>query len=482
MATAISIGSRYFTLQVFRTLGSIYHWLRNEWRPPIIWFIITTLIVCLSNYINQVYSAKAETWYGWLSILATTWGRVLSAQWWTVLAVYTLLVLLWWAWQAKKRVVIEDFMDYTVNEPKADARGLATLLVVRLAQLQELYRVVDEQRALSTEAKTNQPIDATIKVEDVGQFLSSAISAQSKFSLGPLEIPVGTLMSLIGRLVQGPRILGSLHKDKDVLILTAQRVGDRAAFSWRVERKLFSSTAGPDTYNLDDMVEELASRMFTDLALNGSVRWRATATFSKGLQYYRDCLRTPKDNKVKLKLAEKKFIETLAEDREFASANYNLGVLYMELDQIQAAEQAFLRAIGQNPSTWRNYYALAVCRCKLGQYQSVISLCEHVSERVITDKPGIANLAKIIHTKAVAQSLLLKQNRSLLPPMLHDIQDAIRKQRQGKQGEVEPLQSQVDFLQRQNNILARDNAIQSYKKAVALSWRALCRAERIKKG
>jgi hypothetical protein len=39
--------------------------------------------------------------------------------------------------------------------PQSDSRGLATLLVVRLAQQQELYRVVDEQRALSTEAKSN---------------------------------------------------------------------------------------------------------------------------------------------------------------------------------------------------------------------------------------------------------------------------------------------------------------------------------------
>jgi hypothetical protein len=102
--------------------------------------------------------------------------------------------------------------------------------VVRLAQLQELYRVVDEQRALFTEAKSNQAIDATIKVEDVSNFLTSAISAQSKFSLGPVEIPVGTLMSLFGRLVQRPRILGSLHKDNDVLLARAKR--SPMAFRW----------------------------------------------------------------------------------------------------------------------------------------------------------------------------------------------------------------------------------------------------------
>jgi tetratricopeptide (TPR) repeat protein len=475
MTTTISTGFRYITLQVSRTLGRIYYWLRHEWRPPVFWLIVTTLIVCLPYFINDVHKANPETWDQWLYVLAQEWWNVLSAQWWHVLAVYTILLLLWWTWKAKKRVVIEDFMDYTMNPPKSDSRGLATLLVVNLAQLQELYRVVDEQRALSTEAKSNQPIDATIKVEDVSEFLSNAISAQAKFSLGPLEIPVGTLLSLIGRLVQGPRILGSLHKDKDVLILTAQRVGSQTAYNWRVDRKFLSSTVDQDSYNLDDMVEELACRMFTDLALSGSVRWRATSTFCEGLRFYRDCLRTPRDNKLKLKQAEKKFIETLAEDREYASANYNLGVLYMELNHVLAAEEAFLRAIGQNPGSWRGHYALAACRSKLGQYESVIELCDQVSEGIITRKPGIANIAMVYHSKGIAQSCLVAQNR--------EIQNAIQKQRQDQQDEFDTLQSQIDFFQMQTtNISNLERAIQSYKKAVTFSWRALCRAERLKKG
>jgi tetratricopeptide (TPR) repeat protein len=474
MSTNISIWFRYFTLHVSRTLGSIYYWLRGGWRPPVIWLIVITLIVCLPNYINNVHKANPETWYQWLSILAQEWWNVLSVQWWHVLAVYTILLLLWWTWQAKKRVVIEDFIDYTLNPPESDSRGLATLLVVRLAQLQELYRVVDEQRALSTEAKTNQPIDATIKVEDVSEFLTNAISAQSKFSLGPLEIPVGTLLSLIGRLVQGPRILGSLHKDKDVLILTAQRVGSQTAYNWRVDRKLLSSIVDQDGYNLDEMVEELGCRMFTDLALTGSVRWRATATFCEGLRFYRDCLRTPKDKELNLKRAEKKFIETLAEDREYASANYNLGVLYMELNHVQAAEEAFQRSIGQNPGSWRGHYALAVCRCQLGQYESVIDLCDQVSEGIITRKPGIADIAMVYHSKGIAQSRLVAQNR--------EIQNAIRRQRQVQQVESDTLQSQIHFSQKQDNISNLESAIQSYQKAVTFSWRALCQAERLKKG
>src|SRR5947209_482052 len=159
-----------------------------------------------------------------------------------------------------------------------------------------------------------------------------AFNVQSKLSLGPLEIPLGTLMAMVGRLVQGPRIVGSLHKDKDCFILAAQKIGGKQSYRWQVERpiSLVAATNG-NSYNFVDMAAELACRMFTDLALNGSVRWKATSSFSEGLRAYRECLRTPKDRIANLKEAETKFIETLAEDIQYHLAYYNLGVVYTEL-------------------------------------------------------------------------------------------------------------------------------------------------------
>src|SRR5205085_10542305 len=101
-------------------------------------------------------------------------------------------------------------------------KGLSTLLVVRLSKFHDLYHTVDEQRAIPTSALENEAIDATISVEDIGTVLKNAVSAESTLSLGPLKIPVGTLLSLLGSFMQGPRIIGSLYKDSDMLILTAQ--------------------------------------------------------------------------------------------------------------------------------------------------------------------------------------------------------------------------------------------------------------------
>lgn len=427
-------------LWLAQRLGRIFYSLKRGWFPLVFWLLVTAFLIWLIDMIRHIMNPKADSWF----------------QIWYILAVYTICWLLWWAWHARKRVVIETFTDYTGDKTASDVQGLAMLLVANLARLHELYRVVDEQRAISTVTSTNQPIDATIKVDDVNDFLTGAVSAQSKFSLGPIEIPVGTLLALFGRFVQGPRIIGSLHKDNDTLILTAQRIGGKPAYSWRVDSLPSTGSGNGASKSLDEMAYELACRIFTDLALSGTVRWRAAKSFSEGLLAYRDCLRSGKDRLLNLRQAERKFIETLEEDEDFVLAHYNLGVVYMELGkvdhsmktgQMEAAEGAFLEAISHDPGSWRAYYALAVCRYQRGQYDSVVRICQRITERPITQKPGETNIAKVFHMMGLAQ----------VAPHEGD--------------EETPISP--DDLQL---------AIKYYKRALRLSWRALCRAELLQLG
>jgi len=358
---------------------------------------------------------------------------------WSFLALYTLLWLLWWAWQARHQLVVEAFVNYTDKQLNTDVQGLASLLVVSLGQLHDLYRTVDEQRAISTSVLVNESIDATIKVEDIDELLKDAVSSQSELSLGPLKIPVGTLMSLIGRFVQGPRILGSLHNDGGKLILTAQSVGRRNSFKWRVDQVLPPvQSAEPLSPDLVSMVQELACRIFTDLALSGSVRWEATNAFSEGLREYRECLHIPKDRRVHLKQAEKKFIETLAKDKQFDLAYYNLGVVYTELGYTMAAETAFEKAIIQNPNSWEAYYALALSCYDSKNYYRTIHLCK----RVIELKPKDEYLAKAYQLKGSAEWVLY----------------IIRKLAQLPSGYLE-------------------DSVKSREQAVKYAWVALCFAE-----
>ena len=467
--TQLGVFRRYLMLWLACRQGNIRRSLRSEWIPPVFWLIASAVGVWLVERLQQFSPAKAgAVFHGWtgqtvVAIFAAIASEIFAflrgiwSQWLLVAIVYVIITLLIWASQARKRVIIEEFIDYTNSDAEDDKAksavdGLATLLVVRLGRLRDLYRAVDEQRAIPTSVWVNQSIDATIDVGNITEFLKDAVSAQSEVSLGQLKIPVGTLLSFLGHVVQGPRVIGSLHKDKGLLILTAQRVDSKQSLSWQVEGPIPAEQPGQlENGSLKSMVEELACRMFTDLSLDGSVRWRATAEFSEGLRAYRECLRSPKDRKVNLELAEKKFIETLAEDQKFDLAYYNLGVVYTELGQTKAAESAFMDAICQNHASWNAYYALAMirlqcakeaqehARSKIGQvraehegaifkmqYESVVDLCN----RVIDLRPGMANLAKAYQLKAQAQDQLFGDQKA---------------------------------------------ALKSRRKAIAYSWRALCR-------
>ena len=453
---------RYMALWLARICGRIYYFLSSEWMPPLFWLFVVIFSVSIVDYISlvnfdvlshsKVKPLPTQCTLIWFQLgsqqCSQLWPQLWSRLWsqlGSILALYTLLWLLWWAWKARKSLVIEDFANYAGTQFDTDVKGLATLLVVKLGQLHRLYRAVDERRAIPTSVAKNEAIDATIKVEDVGQFLKDAVSSQSKLSLGPIEIPIGILMSLLGHIVQGPRIIGSLHKDNGDLVLTAQIVGGKYPFKWRVNSaSLPVQSTDQSPHDLVDMVEELVYRMFTDLELVGSSRASATAAFCEGLKAYRDCLRTPKDRLRNLKIAEKQFIQTLAEDVQFDLAYYNLGVVYTELGQTEAALATFEKAITQNPNSWIAYYALALGRLESQEYYRAAQLCK----RVIELKPGRANIAKAYQLRGLAQFELYRQER-------------------------ESMQKRADYLK---------DSTRSRRKAITRSWLALCLAELKGKG
>jgi len=377
-----------------RGFRHIYSFARSLWISPLFWLMVTSSAFAICDY---MFLDTVKTWSQLL--------QQLRSQWWAILVVYALLWLLWWALQARRHLVVEEFKNYADKQFDADIQGLATLLVVRLGKLHGLYRTVDEQRAIHTSVSESETIDATIQVEDISAFLRDAVSSNSELSLGPLKIPVGIIMSFFGRLVQGPRLIGSVHRNKESLILTAQIVGGTYPYKWRVELPVAEQHSG----DLVNMVEELAYYIFTDIELQGSVRWQATLTFCDGLRAYRDCLQTPKDRVANLQKAEKQFIRTLIEDTEFNSAYYNLGVVYTELEQEEAAEIAFDKAIAQDPNSWRAYYALALSRFASKNYYRSEQFCK----RVIELKPGPADIAKAYQLLGLVQRKQEKQNDDL---------------------------------------------------------------------
>ena len=420
MLTALRLWVWRRELRVAHWSGLALRWIVNEGRLALLGLILTAI-------------------------------AVLVFQRWSILAIYALLILALLAYRARRSVVVAEFVDHTsersedgegrrrLEKEAKPLRGVATLLVVELARLQALYRVVDERRAIGTAVGEGRPLDATVKVEALSEVLRSAVSAESKVSVGPITIPIGALMALLGRLVEGPQLTGALHKDGDSLILTAQLSGGGGrSHSWRVKDETETpeslSEAGEGTEDrsplINQMIEQLACRMFSDLTLAKAVNWRATHHFINALRAFRRCLRVPRGRKLNLKAAERELIEAFSEDDGFVLVFYNLGVVYMELwrmalheakamrtasdphakeaaaakdmeaaDHLHAAEAAFARAIEQDPGRWEAYYALALTRFERGRRYSVVEQCE----RVLALGPPLANRAKAYDLKGLAE-------------------------------------------------------------------------------
>jgi tetratricopeptide (TPR) repeat protein len=136
---------------------------------------------------------------------------------------------------------------------------------------------------------------------------------------------------------------------------------------------------------------------------------------------------------VHLRQAERCFLETLAADQRFEFAHYNLGVVYTKLEQYEAAQQAFLRAIERDPSSAAAYYALArIHYFALGDAETAVEL----SQRVISCSTDRVEIANGYDLKGLAERTLAERNVELI-----------------------------------------DVAIASRRKAVANAWRAIISAE-----
>jgi tetratricopeptide (TPR) repeat protein len=323
-----------------------------------------------------------------------------------------LLVLLFIAaLSTRNRLIIGDFKSAVAGTEITGLSGtvevnLGDLLLVEVSRLADLFRVVGDQRAVSSGLSHERSLDATLTVDDLVQNLQGAVSADAKATVGPITIPLAPVVTLVGILLQAPKLTGNLHRDGDMLILTAQASRPRS-LSWRVEALASPASAAEDkaTSIVSGMVEEIALRIYTDLVLGRAVRWQATRSFVDGLQGFRACLRTPKDRKVNLKRAETHFLDTLAEDEDFPLLYYNLGVVYTELHglaiaagreseaeaRLSAAETSFGRAIEKNPDRWESYFGFAQTQFRYSRYGSAIELCGHVIGHL---RPGRGGRAK----------------------------------------------------------------------------------------
>jgi hypothetical protein len=172
------------------------------------------------------------------------------------------------------------------------------------------------------------------------------VAADAQVEVGPLKVPAGAVMALVGGLVQGPRLRGSLRGDAKHLVLSAQLSLHGRDYAWRVERDVPArdgNGSGEDAPEdarapesvIDSLVEELGYRVFTDVVLGEQHQWEATRDVAEGLEEFVSCLTTPQSGKLQLNRVERRLTEALAKDSTFVLAYHNLGVIHMRLAELE---------------------------------------------------------------------------------------------------------------------------------------------------
>lgn len=324
-----------------------------------------------------------------LSLTATAAAVLfLPITYWQALLGFSIALLLVGAMRAKVRVVIEGFDDYrgltatSQEESGADAAasdatnsetrkgkdaGTAVLLANRLAEMRELYGFVDDPDSTPT---PDRPAGATIQLDDAASVLRAAVTTESTVSVGPISIPLGAAMGLLGRLVQAPRLRGAIHGDERRIIVTAELVMNGQPYAWRVAKDIEDETSARRA--LEAMInDELAYQVFSDLTLQRQARWPATKFWLDALRNVAECQRRPRNRRLLLTNAEWNFMRALSEDQRFYLACLNLGVVYQRLAQtprqpaersrryMLAATRVFEHAVRLRPDRWEAYHALA---------------------------------------------------------------------------------------------------------------------------
>jgi hypothetical protein len=278
-----------------------------------------------------------------------------------VIGGWVVVLLLFASLGARQRVLIGEFRNMLRPDGEGDAQSpgadasdqapgidLANLLLGEVSRIVDLFHVVGDRRAVSSGLGSTLAFDAAMSADGLLGTLRGAVSPDSKVTVGPVTLPVAPVVALLGTVMKAPRLTGGLYRDGTTLILAAE-MSRRRGLTWIITNPV-DTPAEADPVEPDgapavtgeeaivmSMVRQMSLRIFTDVALGRSVRWNATESFVSGLKAFRVCLRTPRDRKVNLKIAEEKFLKALAEDEDFPLGHYNLGVVYTELHVLAVA-------------------------------------------------------------------------------------------------------------------------------------------------
>lgn len=345
-------GFRYRAWQAARAIGRVRAWSRVDWHPVAVALGVAALLsVALLLFTGDFPGVPLErpALLGALASIAGLW-----------IAVHLV----------RRKIFVPPFTVEGDVEAKT-GEALAARLRHELASITSVHRTIDE----ALPSSRDRVCSLEVAVQDIGKELEETVGTK----IGSAFWDRFNVLSLLARatgVFRGPQLSGNLYREGTSWVLTADLSGGGKRGNWRVSEKDLpederracgisgapaanAGKADPQAAPAYPMVRQMAYRIAASVASLGSPRWEAVLSFTEGLRAYRKVRLTESDRDIALREAETCFREALEADNTFAQAHYNLGVVYTKLRERDAALAAFRRAIQADPTSFAAHAALA---------------------------------------------------------------------------------------------------------------------------
>jgi Tetratricopeptide repeat len=287
------------------------------------------------------------------------------------------------------QIVIQAVKTYGVPKESDNSwvEGLPARLNHELQRINTLFDTSDyAERKInytgtsgSDQFKSQMP-QFNLGVSDVK--LDTILAKESEVKVGWLSFSPKAILNELNRLVPRSNLTLSIYFFEHQVILDVALSGKSGPRQWRIERlKPSKMSVEQLSVLVYDMIEELSYQIFAEVQGKerlGSSNWRAIRYYLEGVTAFRRAVNSSSNATAMLNAAEVAFGKALVEDNDFGRCFYNLGIVYLQLDNYLASTGVFTESLALEPNNQDAWYGLAMAYRNRGDSEKAIQACEQM--------------------------------------------------------------------------------------------------------
>lgn len=426
----------------------IFSVIRGMWKNAMFRIILVIILSAIGWGFRQTLYLGTKNYHFLKDIL--TLSTLLK-----ILVISAAVLAIWQMYRYRKKLVISDFKNFTGNkELKSVIEGISIRILNEMNRISNLLNEIDE---IHPDKISDSKIISThsMDIHDLGKELGEIISPSSTLSIANIiNIPLKPLYVFFRQKLRGPLIMGSIHSKGGELIMTASLKGSKYSGSWQIFVKDLEEQHVSDSQLIIQMTSQLVYRIFAYIFRDISPRWETMKYYTMGLKSYRETTRTNQQKKLNLIKAKHDFSMAIRKDNHFTQCYYNLGIVYIKLNNKDGAISAFRKAIELQPGYCHCYYQLAYIYFENKDFDDAQWFCE-AALRINPSVPKYWNLLGAIH-----YFRWKNEEFSKLAADIQYLNNNIRK---------EKIENWFNLKK-----VIPTSAVYPFQTAVILSWRDLC--------